>query len=97
MRGQICTPGNSLGLIDPSKEPYRTRIEATPGITVINLSEVAGEGARHSKFAESGEVREFARRTLADNATAEAERTAIGEVAGAVIVTLGQGVAKVSK
>jgi esterase/lipase superfamily enzyme len=86
-----------LGSIDPSKEPYRSRIEATPGVTVINLSEVAGDGARHSKFAESGEVREFARRTLADNAAAEAERASIGEVAGAVIVTLGQGVANGSK
>jgi esterase/lipase superfamily enzyme len=86
-----------LGSIDPSKEPYRSRIEATPGITVINLSEVAGEGARHSKFSESGEMLEFARRTLADNSAAEAERTSIGEVAGAVIVTLGLGVAKVSE
>ena len=86
-----------LGSIDPSKEPYRSRIEATPGVTVINLSEVAGGGTRHSKFAESDEMRAFARRTLADNATAEAERTAIGDVAGAVIVTLGLGVSKVSK
>jgi esterase/lipase superfamily enzyme len=86
-----------LGSIDLSQEPYRSRIEATPGVTVIDLSKVAGSGAHHSKFAESGEMREFARSTLADDAATEAERTTVGEVAGAVIVTLGMGVAKVSE
>lgn len=83
-----------LGSIDPSKEPYKSRIEATRGVTVINLSDASGGGARHSKFAESSEMLDFARRTLADNTAAQAEKTAIGEVAGAVIVTLGMGVAK---
>lgn len=83
-----------LGAIDPSKEPYRSRIEATPGIRVIDLSKVKAGGARHSKFAESSEIRDFASRTLADDAAAKTNRTTAGELAGAVIVTLGLGVAK---
>lgn len=86
-----------LGAIDPSEEPYRSRIEQTPGITVIDLSQVKGGGAaRHSKFAESEEMLEFARRTLADDEALTEERTSIGEQAGAVIVTLGLGVASPS-
>jgi esterase/lipase superfamily enzyme len=86
-----------LGAIDPSQEPYRSRIEATPGITVVDLSNVAGEGAGHSGFAASNELANFARTTLADEGGATLDRTTIGEQAGAVIVTLGLGVSKVSE
>jgi esterase/lipase superfamily enzyme len=85
-----------LGAIDPSQEPYRSRIAATPGITVVDLSDVAGDGAGHSGFAASGELRDFARTTLSDDGIAAAGRTTIGEQAGAVIVTLGLGVAEAS-
>jgi len=86
-----------LGAIDPSQEPYRSRIAATPGVTVVDLSDVAGDGSGHSGFAASGELRDFARNTLADEGAASAGRTRVGEQAGAVIVTLGLGVAKVSE
>jgi esterase/lipase superfamily enzyme len=87
-----------LGAIDPSQEPYRSRIESTRGVTVIDLKDVeGGGGARHSKFSESGEMLDFVRRTLADDETDLAERTSIGEQAGAVIVTLGLGVAEISE
>lgn len=86
-----------LGAIDPSKEPYRSRIAATPGITVVDLSDVAGDGAGHSGFAASKELRDFARTTLSDDGLASADRTTIGEQAGAVIVTLGLGVAKATE
>lgn len=86
-----------LGAIDPSQEPYRSRIEATPGITVIDLSQVQGDGAGHSGFAQSSELLEFARRSLADVESSSLERTSIGEQAGAVIVTLGLGVADISQ
>ena len=83
-----------LGSVDPSQEPLRSRIEATPGIAVIDLSAATGvDGARHSKFSGSQEMLDFARLTMADNAEAVADRTPIGELAGAVIVTLGLGVA----
>ncbi len=85
-----------LGAIDPSQEPYRSRIEATPGITVVDLSMVEGSGTNHSKFFESTEMLDFARTTLADAEAGSAERTTIGEQAGAVIVTLGLGVADLS-
>jgi esterase/lipase superfamily enzyme len=46
-----------LGNIDPAKEPYRSRLEANPGITVIDLSAYeSGDSLNHAKFAESPEV-----------------------------------------
>ncbi len=87
-----------LGSIDPSQEPFRSRIEATPRVAVIDLSAVSGsDAARHSKFSGSEEMLDFARRTMAQNAQATNERTPIGELAGAVIVTLGLGVAQLSE
>lgn len=87
-----------LGAIDPSQEPYRSRIEATPGVTFVDLSSLDGGGAMgHTKFAESGEMVDFARQTLADDEALTDERTSIGEQAGAVIVTLGQSVAGLSE
>jgi len=92
----LASGAQRLGAIDPSQEPYRSRIEATPGITVLDLSQVEAGGARHSKFAESSEILEFASRTLADDEASSLDRTSIGEQAGAVIVTLGLGVAELS-
>jgi len=51
----------------------------------------------HSKFAESGEMVDLARETLADDEGLTEERTSIGEQAGAVIITLGQSVAGLSE
>jgi len=86
-----------LGAIDPSQEPYRSRIEATPGVTVVDLSNADGGGsARHSKFAESLEMAEFARTALASDEASTAESSSISEQAGAVIVTLGLGVSEIS-
>jgi esterase/lipase superfamily enzyme len=46
-----------LGSIDPSKEPYRSKIEATGDITVIDLSAYkSGDSMNHSKFAESPDI-----------------------------------------
>lgn len=87
-----------VGSIDPSKEPYRSRINATPGVAVIDLSAAKGtDSALHSKFSGSQEMLDFARRTMSENAEAVKERTSVGELAGAVIVTLGLGVAKGSE
>ena len=87
-----------LGAIDPTQEPYRSRIAATPGVTVVDLSALEGGGSMlHTKFAESGEMVDFARQTLADDEALTEERTSIGEQAGAVIITLGQSVAGLSE
>jgi esterase/lipase superfamily enzyme len=46
-----------LGSIDPSKEPYRSRLEAQGDITVIDLSAYkSGDKLNHGKFAESPEI-----------------------------------------
>ncbi|MEL6829751.1 MAG: alpha/beta hydrolase [Pseudomonadota bacterium] len=87
-----------LGAIDPSEEPYKSRIEATPGVTVVDLSALeANDRLGHTKFAQSGEMVGLARQTLADDEGLTEERTSIGEQAGAVIITLGQSVAGLSE
>ncbi|MEL6567676.1 MAG: alpha/beta hydrolase [Pseudomonadota bacterium] len=87
-----------LGAINPSQEPYRSRIEATPGVTFVDLSALEGGGRMaHTKFAETGEMVGLARETLADDEALTEERTSIGEQAGAVIITLGQSVAGLSE
>lgn len=46
-----------LGAIDPTKEPYRSRLEANGHITVIDLTKLkAGDSLNHGKFAQSPEV-----------------------------------------
>ncbi|MBO9709165.1 MAG: alpha/beta hydrolase [Caulobacter sp.] len=46
-----------LGSIDPSQEPYRSRLEANGKITIIDLTKLkAGDKLNHGKFAQSPEV-----------------------------------------
>ncbi len=46
-----------LGSIDPTQEPYRSRLEANGHITVIDLTKLkAGDSLNHGKFAQSPEV-----------------------------------------
>jgi esterase/lipase superfamily enzyme len=46
-----------LGAIDPSQEPYRSRLEASGHITIIDLTKLkAGDKLNHGKFAQSPEV-----------------------------------------
>ncbi|MEM6947161.1 MAG: alpha/beta fold hydrolase [Pseudomonadota bacterium] len=86
-----------LGAMDPSQEPYRSRIEATPGVTVVDLSGIEADGTRHNKFAESEEMMTFARRAMGDQQNRATARGSIGAQAGAVIVALGLGVADLSE
>lgn len=46
-----------LGAIDPSREPFRSKLEANGNITVIDLTKLkAGDSLNHGKFAQSPEV-----------------------------------------
>lgn len=46
-----------LGAIDPTREPYRSRLEASGHITIIDLTKLkAGDKLNHGKFAQSPEV-----------------------------------------
>lgn len=46
-----------LGAIDPTQEPYRSKLEANGHITVIDLTKLkAGDKLNHAKFAQSPEV-----------------------------------------
>jgi len=73
-----------LGAIDPSKEPYRTRLEEA-GITAIDLTEVkTDDGLRHGKFAESPEIVQLI-----------GQRLMTGQTLTDSSITLGDGVAAV--
>ncbi|MBW9091911.1 alpha/beta hydrolase [Rhizobium wenxiniae] len=53
-----------LGAIDPSKEPYRSRLERA-GVTAIDLTKVkTNDGLHHGKFAESPEIVQLIGRRL---------------------------------
>jgi len=100
-----------LGAIDPSAEPYRSKLE-TAGITVIDLTKVkSGDGMNHGKFAESPEIvqligqRLVTGQTLTDSdvsvaqgVTAVLAGTAgtVGKIAGAAI-TAPIGIAEMPK
>jgi esterase/lipase superfamily enzyme len=46
-----------LGAIDPTQEPFRSRLEANGHITIIDLTKLkAGDKLNHGKFAQSPEV-----------------------------------------
>jgi esterase/lipase superfamily enzyme len=46
-----------LGAIDPTQEPYRSKLEANGHITIIDLTKLkAGDKLNHGKFAQSPEV-----------------------------------------
>jgi esterase/lipase superfamily enzyme len=54
-----------LGSIDPSKEPYRSRLEARRNITVIDLTAVkSGDRFNHGRFAEAPDVVQMIGRRL---------------------------------
>ena len=54
-----------LGAIDPSKEPYRSFLEAHGDVSVIDLSAYkAGDPLNHGKFAASPEVVQLIGRRL---------------------------------
>ncbi|WP_280171146.1 alpha/beta hydrolase [Agrobacterium pusense] len=73
-----------LGAIDPSSEPYRTKLEQA-GITAIDLTKVdAGDGLHHDKFAESPEIVQLI-----------GQRLMTGQTLTDSNITLGEGVATV--
>ena len=73
-----------LGAIDPSKEPYRSRLEKA-GITAIDLTKVkTDDGLHHGKFAESPEIVQLI-----------GQRLMTGQTLTDTNVSLSQGVAAV--
>ncbi|WP_222407168.1 alpha/beta hydrolase [Rhizobium leguminosarum] len=73
-----------LGAIDPSKEPYLSRLEKA-GITAIDLTKVkTGDSLHHGKFAESPEIVQLI-----------GQRLMTGQKLTDSNVSLGQGVAAV--
>jgi esterase/lipase superfamily enzyme len=73
-----------LGAIDPSKEPYRSKL-AEASITAIDLTQVkSGDRLNHGKFAESPEIVQLI-----------GQRLMTGQTLTDSNITLGQGVAAV--
>jgi len=73
-----------LGAIDPTQEPYRSRLE-TAGITAIDLTKVkTSDSLHHGKFAESPQIVQLI-----------GQRLMIGQTLTDSNVSLGQGVAAV--
>lgn len=62
-----------LGAIDPSQEPYRSRLEAAGDVTVIDLSAYkSGDRLNHGRFAESPEIVQLIGSNLVNGQTLKA-------------------------
>lgn len=79
-----------LGQIDPSAEPYRSKLEAA-GITVLDLTKLkGGDRLNHGKFAESPEVvKLIGDRLIAGQAITDSN-VGLGEAVGAVAMGAAQ-------
>ena len=74
-----------LGGIDPSAEPYRSKLEAA-GITAIDLTKVkTGDNLHHGKFAESPEIVQLIGQRLMTGQTLTDSNVTLGEGITAVV------------
>ncbi|RWX31684.1 alpha/beta hydrolase [Rhizobium leguminosarum] len=74
-----------LGAIDPSKEPYRSRLEKA-GITAIDLTKVkAGDSLHHGKFAESPDIVQLIGQRLMTGQTLTDSNISLGQGVAAVV------------
>ncbi len=74
-----------LGAIDPSKEPYRSRLEKA-GITAIDLTKVkTGDSLHHGKFAESPEIVQLIGQRLMTGQTLTDSNVSLGQGVAAVV------------
>ncbi|MBY3378376.1 alpha/beta hydrolase [Rhizobium laguerreae] len=79
-----------LGQIDPSAEPYRSKLEAA-GITVLDLTKLkGGDRLNHGKFAESPEVVQLIGDRLIAGQTITDSNVGLGEAVGAVAMGAAQ-------
>ena len=79
-----------LGQIDPSVEPYRSKLEAA-GITVLDLTKLkGGDRLNHGKFAESPEVVKLIGDRLIAGQTITDSQVGLGEAVGAVAMGAAQ-------
>ncbi|WP_442981340.1 alpha/beta hydrolase [Rhizobium sp. S152] len=81
-----------LGSIDPTVEPFRSRLEAA-GITAIDLTKVKGGGLNHGKFAESPEIVQLIGQRIINGQTLTDSNVSLGEgltaVVGGTVTTIG--------
>ncbi|MGO7908982.1 alpha/beta hydrolase [Rhizobium leguminosarum] len=74
-----------LGAIDPSKEPYRSRLEKA-GITAIDLTKVkTGDSLHHGKFAESPGIVQLIGQRLMTGQTLTDSNISLGQGVAAVV------------
>ncbi|WP_031252584.1 alpha/beta hydrolase [Mesorhizobium sp. LNHC209A00] len=74
-----------VGQADPSKEPYKSKLEAA-GITVLDLTNVkTDDRLNHSKFAESPEIVRLLGAQLASGQTLTDSRVGLGDELGLVV------------
>lgn len=74
-----------LGAIDPSVEPYRSKLEQA-GVTAIDLTKVkTGDSLHHGKFAESPEIVQLIGQRLMTGQTLTDSRISLGDGVAAVV------------
>jgi esterase/lipase superfamily enzyme len=82
-----------LGAVDPAKEPWRSRLEANPDVTVIDLTKLkTGDRFNHEKFAASSEIVQVLGGRLAQGQKLTDSDPSLGEQIGAFAVGAGRTV-----
>lgn len=76
-----------VGAVDYTREPYRTQIQQTAGVSVVDLSDLSGGDAlNHAKFADSPEVVQLLGRVV-DGQRLDGEKSGLGD--GLQVVAVG--------
>ncbi|MBC6982714.1 alpha/beta hydrolase [Caulobacter sp. 17J80-11] len=82
-----------LGAVDPAKEPWRSRLEAHPGVTVIDLSKLkTGDPFNHEKFVASPQIVQVLGGRLAQGQKLSDYNPSLGEQVGVLAVGAGRTV-----
>lgn len=85
-----------VGQIDPTAEPYKSKLEAA-GITVVDLTSIKTEdNLNHTKFAESPEIVQLIGGQLASGQQLSASNVGLAEGMGAVIAGTAGTIGKVA-
>lgn len=80
-----------VGAVDISQEPYRSKLEQTPDITVLDMTKLkTGDRVNHSKFAASPQVVQLLGAGLMTGPSLGGASPGLGVQAGAVIMRLTQ-------
>jgi esterase/lipase superfamily enzyme len=80
-----------VGAVDITQEPYRSELEHTPDVTVVDMTRLrTGDRVNHGKFAASPQVVQLLGSQLIDGSSLNGARPGLGVQASAIIISLSE-------